>query len=810
MTRFLPTTRPAQAAPPTSGPRRLLLVTGGMGAGHHSAARAVEERAREVWPGVEVVWTDTLDDMGAGPLFRGVYAGCVRLLPWLYALYFWLLCAVPPFHAAVRAVIARWSARGLAPVLERERPDLVVATFPEGVAGLGRLRRRGRLPMPAVALVADPAPHPLWLDDALDLHLVSTAAGADRLGRFAPHAAVRVAAVPVVRSFAAPEQRPVHLRPKVLVSFGSLGFGDPVAAAAAALDAGADVVVSTSRRARVRRGLDRLAARHPHGGRLTVLDWIADPAATLRDTDALVTNAGGATALEAVASGTVLLLFDPIPGHGRANAEVLAAAALATVCGTAAELRRAVGDLGARAQRAVPDTAWAGAAPDFAADVAALATLAAPDRPRSGDRLRAQDALFVHAATQAMPQQVGARIHIADPDQRDDWAEHLAALIRTRAPGIDLLCRRLAPGRTPRWRTGPAPDPAVHLRPEVIEVEGTAAADAALTDFLAEPVDPVTTGWRLQVALDRAAGELIVLAAFHHALGDGLAITDALAALLTDEMRTPIAAVTRRSGAGRSGAGRSGAGSAAATVVRGCAGLALAGPAGASALTGTTAGPLVLHTLRLDAARVRAVARAHGVGTTALLLAALADALHAVLAERAAEPGPTAHVRAMVPMTARTRAAVGSRAPGNRTAAMPVDLPVGAMDGRARVVAVATALTAGNRKGLPAATTAALRVLGLLPTPVQARTVRMIYGRRFFHVLASVMPGARRRLHIRGGLLRDIYPALPLAPGVGIAFGALACGEGIGVGLTVDSAIVPEGADLTAHLAAALDRMEHG
>jgi diacylglycerol O-acyltransferase / wax synthase len=199
MTRSASVARPPEEA--AAEPRRLLLVTGGMGAGHHSAARAVEERARAVWPGVEVHWTDTLDGMSAGPLFRAVYAGCVRLLPWLYALYFRLLCDVPPFRAAVRAVIAPWSARGLAPVVDRVRPDLVVATFPEGVAGLGRLRRRGRLPMPAVALVADPAPHPLWIDDALDLHLVSTRAGAERLRRFAPRAAVRVTAPPVASAF---------------------------------------------------------------------------------------------------------------------------------------------------------------------------------------------------------------------------------------------------------------------------------------------------------------------------------------------------------------------------------------------------------------------------------------------------------------------------------------------------------------------------------------------------------------------------------------------------------------------------------
>jgi WS/DGAT/MGAT family acyltransferase len=490
--------------------------------------------------------------------------------------------------------------------------------------------------------------------------------------------------------------------------------------------------------------------------------------------------------------------------------------------------------------------------------------------------VRAQDALFLHATRPGIPQQVGARIHLADPQRREDWHEHLAALIRERAPGIDLLCRRLAPGRIPRWMLDPAPDPAVHLLREVRAVTGAATADAALTAFLREPVDPVHVGWRLQVAVDRAAGEVIVLAALHHALGDGLAITDGLATLLTDDWRLPAvppaqpqpttaapptrrrwlppvaapqqrpslptanAAPTRRPEPGQPAAAparrpepglpaaaparRQGPSQAPSpqrarsisaalpkqlpAVVRGCVGLALAGTAGRSPLTGRTSGPATVHTLRIDAARVRAIARRHGVGTTTLLLTALADALHALLADRG--PNPPARVRAMVPMTARTQARTSTRAPGNRTAAMPVDLPVAAMDVRERLAVVAAALASGSRNGLPVATTATLRVLGLLPAPLQAGVVRMIYGRRFFHVLASVMPGIRRPLHVRGGPLLDLYPALPPAPGVGLAFGALQCGGRIGIGITADTALIPDHGDLPTHLAAALTRLEHG
>ncbi|MEN3269814.1 wax ester/triacylglycerol synthase domain-containing protein [Pseudonocardia sp.] len=778
-------------------PPRLLLVTGSMGEGHHAAARAVEERARRVWPGVEVVWSDTLDGMGrgTGPVFRAVYAGCVRRLPWLYELYFWLLWHVRPFRAGTRAVIGTWSARGLATQLARHSPDLVVATFPEGITGLARLRRRGGLPMPTVALVTDPAPHPLWADAALDLHLVSTSAGAALLRRAAAGARVRVAALPVSSRFTPPPAGAARERPLVYVSCGSMAFGDVAAACTAALGSGADVLVSCGRDAAVRRRLARVARGHPRGAAMRVVDWVDDPAAATRDCDVVVTNAGGATALEALACARPLLMFAPIPGHGRANAAVLAESGLARVCPKPADLAVALGELAEPGRRDAHVRFLLArlAGTDLDADVAALADLRTR-RPHSV-RVRAQDAMFLHVATAQVPQQIGARILIEDPTGRDDWPEHLAGLVRARVPHIELLRRRLQRprlGQPLRWIADDVPDPARHVRPGIVEIgagDRRPTWDDAVTDFFATPVDPVSTGWELQVARDRAAGEIAVLAKVHHALGDGLAVTDALIRLLTDEAPPPVGPPAQDRDPPTGAADRL---RRAATVVRGITSLAIAGGAGTSPL----AGPVTSAAHRragvcFDGAQVRAAARAHGVGTTVLLLAVVAETLHSLLAERDPDAVP-ATVRTMVPITTRTSATVRSRALGNRTAAVSIDLPVGPMSPAQRVALVGTALAAGSSAGQPDGAAAVLRILGLLPRQVQALLVRPIYGHRFFHALASVMPGSRRPLHSRGGLIREVYPVLPLADRVGLAVGALHWGRTTAIGITADPGLVPE------------------
>jgi diacylglycerol O-acyltransferase len=805
-------TRPGNRTGPGAGPaypRRVLLVTGGIGEGHHAAARAVEERALRAWPGADVMWTDTLDGMGrgTGPIFRAIYAGCMRRFSWLYELYFWLLWHVRPFRAGTRAVIGAWSGRGLARQLDRHSPDLVVATFPEGITGLGRLRRRGRLPMVAVAVMADPAPHPLWVDPGLDLHLVSTDAAAALVRRAAPRAQVRVAALPVSSRFTPPPVEAARQRPLVYVSCGSMAFGDVAAACAAVLDGGGDVLVSSGRNATVRRRLLQVGRTHPRGAAMRVVDWVDDPATATRDCDIVVANAGGATTLEALACARPLLLFAPIAGHGRATAALLADAGLARVCPTPADLTAALADLACDGHREalVRSLRARLAGTDLTADVAALAELRAhPGSPRSPGgprgprhpRVRSQDALFLHAATPEVPQQVGARILIEDPARRDDWPEHLAGLVRDRVPDVPLLRRRLLRprrGRPLRWLVDDTPDPTRHVRPGIVEIGADVASDTwddVLTAFFATVVDPVTTGWELQVVRDRAAGEIAVLAKVHHALGDGLAVTDALIRLLSDEI-TP-ATPDRPRATPEEPVGVAHRVRRAAVAVRGVASLAVAGGAGKSPLAGRITSTAHRRAgVCLDGAQVRAAARAHGVGTTVLLLAVVAETLHTLLVERDPQAVPTA-VRTMVPMTTRTSATVGSRALGNRTAAVSIDLPTGPMSPAERVARVEKALAAGSSAGQPDGAAVVLRVLGLLPWRVQAQLVRLAYGRRFFHALASVMPGSRRPLHSRGGLIREVYPVLPLADGVGLAVGALHWGRTTAIGITADPGLIPE------------------
>ena len=160
---------------------------------------------------------------------------------------------------------------------------------------------------------------------------------------------------------------------------GSLGFGRVDQAVTALLAAGPQmqVIAICGRNEAL---LEQLKARG-EPGRLRVVGWTDDMPGWMTASHVVVTNGGGATALEAVASGRPVIMFDPIAGHGRANAALMASAGLAWLAGSPAALtgtvRGLARDPAACAQQA--DAALAGAGGrDLEDDLARLAALRPP------------------------------------------------------------------------------------------------------------------------------------------------------------------------------------------------------------------------------------------------------------------------------------------------------------------------------------------------------------------------------------------------------------------------------------------------
>lgn len=434
------------------------------------------------------------------------------------------------------------------------------------------------------------------------------------------------------------------------------------------------------------------------------------------------------------------------------------------------------------------------------------------DAPREGLRpLRPQDAFFRYVETSRVRQQIGAVI-VLGADSAENPGIRLDAMrpdLTRRLADLPLLRRVIVRRRAwqrPAWRL----DVEVRLEDHVSEcwIDSACEADATakmINDFFAAPLRLDRPPWEMQLLHDRAGGPSVMLAKTHHALGDGAAVLGTMIGLLADEeltgvdlsqaqVKPPTMTWKKRWRRYRK-------------IATGLRALATAGtaprfPARGSAGSGDTQ---TYSWVDLPTAAVQASARAHRVNAGTFLLAVIAEALHrgGVAPEE---------LRALVPKT--TRGALppsgAPRAPGNWSAAVSLDLPLGPMPPAQRVAEIAARNKRLERAGEPPASQVAMAAFGLLPAPLHAWISRVLYGRRFFNLLVTILPGPTQHPHLAGTAAESIYPLLPLADGVGLGVCSLRWVDITGLGITTDPAILGEAKDFAVHLRAAFDALSAG
>ncbi|GDY28689.1 wax ester/triacylglycerol synthase domain-containing protein [Gandjariella thermophila] len=764
-------------------PRRVLVVSADMGEGHNATGRALQAVVDRIWPQCTVEWVDTLDAMGrgVGPLFRRIYTSNVERTPWLYEFFYRSVWRYRWFANSSKRFVGEWSGRRLAPHIDRVRPDLIISTYPLGSAGLAWLRRHRGLDVPVGAWVSDFAPHPFWVYRDLDLNLVMHPVAVPVAERSEPGAPVAVSAPTVTDAFRPGDQRAARRRlglPEraftALVSCGSLGFGRSEEAVRELLDGDPDgcVLVVCGRNERLRERIDRDFAGDD---RVRVFGWVDDMAGLMVAADVVVTNAGGATSLEALACGRPLLMHQPIAGHGRANAELMAEASLAEVCPAEGDLARAVARLRrepdrlAAMQRAAAEHCAAHELADGLRAVAASGR-GAPSRP-----IAAEDALFVHIDTAQVPQQVGAVV-VFEPGPEGELPTHAdAAAMLGAVPGIRSRLDRGSPLRRPRWRQDTRVNVADLVdRYDVARDDPGRELGEIIDAFYSRGFDGHRSAGEGLYVTGLPDGRSALLVKLHHALGDGITVLRALlsATGAGRSWATPPAPSVSRGLPRGLGLRR---------TARGLWTLARAGRAPASPLNGALGTPARHHGFaRLPGRPLRTAARRLGVTANDLLVAVFAEALHRTL--NTGEGPATESLRVMLPWSLRTTGTLHST--GNRTGAVAVDLPVGTLPLRRRLDLVRDAMRARVDAGVPEAANAVVRAIGLLPPPLHAAVARWMYRSTWFNAIASVLPGPRWEVRFAGARVCEALPVLPLAPGVGLSWGAMIWGDRVIVGFT--------------------------
>jgi UDP-N-acetylglucosamine:LPS N-acetylglucosamine transferase len=326
---------------------RFLILSAGMGSGHDAVAA---ELARGLAAGGHTaVRADVLDlfPAGIGDGLRVFYRTAVGRLPALYATVyaaFFRLGHGPRPGSTPLAVLAD---ERLLDLVERERPDVVVAAFHLGAQITGRLRARGRLRVPSAVVITDFAVHRQWLHPGNDLHLCLTSGIARRVARTVGRPAA-VTGPLVGEHFLRRSPSTADWQQRlsgssggpVLVSAGAWGIGSRIADTARLVSAAGFLpVVLCGDNTRLRRETSRVPGALAPG-------WVEDMPGLMGASRVLIDNAAGQTALEALATGVPVVGYRPIPGHGVAGVRAMARLGLSDYADDSWSLIRSLDALG--------------------------------------------------------------------------------------------------------------------------------------------------------------------------------------------------------------------------------------------------------------------------------------------------------------------------------------------------------------------------------------------------------------------------------------------------------------------------------
>ena len=292
---------------------RALILSAPVGAGHDAAARGIAAELAARGYHVEIDNGLALLDGRLKRFILGTYRLQLERAEWSWR----LLYRVTRSNLLIRAVgvaLAMLGGRRLVARVEQSRATLVVSTYPLVSAPLAALRRSGKLSVRCATMVTDVDPHPAWIHSSLDANLTVGDAGRGC-----------IAARPPIADFTPPPGTRSAIRARLglsstarvaLIVGGAWGVGDLEGAARAAIHAKLCPIVvcghNEALAARIRTAPSLVDAR--------VLGYSAELPALMAASDVLIQNAGGLTCLEAFNVGLPVVMYNPLAGHGKANA----------------------------------------------------------------------------------------------------------------------------------------------------------------------------------------------------------------------------------------------------------------------------------------------------------------------------------------------------------------------------------------------------------------------------------------------------------------------------------------------------------
>ncbi|TLS49463.1 glycosyltransferase [Paenibacillus antri] len=341
----------------TTEKKKVMIVYASYGDGHIQVSNALKERfEREA--GCEVSLVDLFAEAypRLNELTKYIYIKSYTLFPKLYG---WSYYSTREMRDDTwfSAWFHGWGTGKLRQILDRERPDAVVNTFP--TLAMPELRRRRGVAIPIFNVLTDYVMHARWIHPLIDRYYVATDdLQAAMTAAGVPEHRVRVTGIPLKSAFR-PMERSDALYAKygldparrtVLIMAGSYGVLQGLRDVCDALAAlpNVQLAVVCGKNESLYASMRDIAGRKPN---VKVFGFMKEMHELMSLAETMVTKPGGITLTEAIQCELPVVLLRPVPGQERDNAEYLASRGAAFVAGNDAQVLDAVRSLMERPER---------------------------------------------------------------------------------------------------------------------------------------------------------------------------------------------------------------------------------------------------------------------------------------------------------------------------------------------------------------------------------------------------------------------------------------------------------------------------
>lgn len=297
------------------------------------AAHTLEDFIHRIHPEHQVTVIDTLKLINrlVDTVCCDGYYFMVRHVPGFFGYLYTRTNRKTPLFDMMSGLTNQFSKKIL-PVLENEKPDVVLATHPFAGEMLSVLKEKGKLHTPLLCLMTDYGPHKAWIAKNIDAYITANedmTASMVQMG--APAEKIHSFGIPVGDTFFSPGDRIALLRefdltpnvPTVLFMAGSFGVTNilEIYRKLQKIPEPFQIIVITGRNQKLYDAFQKEIRKSPKDTRLFFFtDRVAD---FMHMSDLLITKPGGLTVSEALASGIPMAVFDAIPGQEEDNANFL-------------------------------------------------------------------------------------------------------------------------------------------------------------------------------------------------------------------------------------------------------------------------------------------------------------------------------------------------------------------------------------------------------------------------------------------------------------------------------------------------------